>query len=42
VKVLQHMQSKADIPAGQKRCCRVLMPLIVMGATVAPICDLSY
>jgi hypothetical protein len=33
VKVLQHMQSKADIPAGQKRCCKVLMPLIVMGAT---------
>ncbi len=33
VKVLQHMQSKAATPAGQKRCCKVLMPLIVMGAT---------
>jgi hypothetical protein len=34
VTVLQHMQSKADMPAGQKRCCKVLiMPLIVIGAT---------
>ncbi len=28
LKVLQHMQNKADIPASQKRCCKVLMPLI--------------
>jgi hypothetical protein len=33
VKVMKHMQSRDDVPAGRQRCCKVLMPLIVMGAT---------
>ncbi len=33
VKLMQHMRGGADAQAGQQRCCKILMPLIVMGTT---------
>jgi exonuclease III len=33
VKIMKHMQGRADAPATQQRCCKILMPLVVMGAT---------
>jgi S1-C subfamily serine protease len=29
---MQHMQKRADLPASQQRQCRILMPLVAMGA----------
>jgi hypothetical protein len=31
-RVMQHMQQRSDLPASQRRQCRVLVPLVAMGA----------